>query len=391
MNRFQKIICLVLLVMIVAQVVALPAQARMNFILRDTIAHSFDPVASAETSVAVEEQLPEETAPVVEEPVEETQVEESIPEETEPDTYDEVPLFFQTDYPDVMYANDNLATSGCSMTSLAMVATYLTDHKYSPEEMAKWFGGLKASHVERLEYASEKMQLPYEEAVTIHDAIRALKEGKVVIALMSRNSLFTNTQHFVVFSGMTVDGKILVNDPYEPNYEHWQLVNGFEHGFEESQVTPGFSGGWIYDKSQIPAIPYIYEAEERPVVQCRYPGVELSEQDMRLFAKLLWLECRGESYDGQQAVAEVILNRLVAPNFPNTIYGIIYAEGQFPCTNDIPEATPTQTQYEAIERALNGPYLLPAEVVFYAKYKENKNFWGKIGNHYFCYGYDWKG
>ena len=388
MNRFKKIICLALLLVIVAQVIALPAMGRMNFIFRDLMVRPYEAASVSPEADAIVAQLPEET--VSEEVAEETQLAEADFQVAVTDAYDEVPLYFQTDYPDVMYANDTLATSGCSMTSLAMVATYLTDHAYSPVELAQWFGGYMGSHRDRLVYASTQMQLPFEEALTIVDALQALKEGKVVIALMSKNSLFTNTQHFVVFSGMTVDGKILVNDPYEPNYTNWQLTAGFADGFEQNQVTWGFGGGWIYDKNQMPEVPFIYEPEERPVVECRYPDVELSEEDMRLFAKLLWLECRGEPYDGQQAVAEVILNRLVSENFPDTIRGIIYAEGQFPCTDDIPTATPTQTQYEAIERALNGPYILPMEVIFYAKFKENKNFWGQIGNHYFCYPYDWK-
>lgn len=390
MSRFCKMLCLLLAVLLIAQVTILPANAWSNFIKRDGSKAAIDTSFISETVKEVVAAALDETAPAgtVEEtqPVEETQ---SV-EEPEPDTYDEVPLYFQTDYPDVMYANDTLATSGCSMASLAMVATYMTDHKFTPDQFADWFGGYMGNHRERLEYASEQLQLPYEEAITVHDALQAVKDGKVVIALMSQNSLFTNTQHFVVFAGMTVDGKILVNDPYEPNYTNWQLSVGFENGFEEKQVTWGFGGGWIYDKSQMPSVPFIYEPEERPVVECRYPDVELSEEDMRLFAKLLWLECRGESYEGQQAVAEVILNRLVSEDFPDTIHGIVYAEGQFPCTNDIPKATPTQTQYEAIENALKGPYILPMEVIFYAKFKENKNFWGQIGEHYFCYGYDWK-
>ena len=383
MNRFHRIISLLLLAVLLVQVAVLPAEALINFTLRNEILLPHLPNVSDDVHQVVrqkeEQTVPEETVPA-----------ETVPEVTEPVTYDEVPLYFQTDYPDVMYAYDTVATSGCSMASLAMVATYMTGHRYTPDQLADWFGGWSGSHVERLEYASEQMQLPYEKAITVHDALKALKEGKVVIALMSQNSLFTNGQHFVVLAGMTVDGKILVNDPNEANYSNWQLSVGFENGFEENQIVWGFSGGWIYDKNQIPAEPFIYTPKEWPVVPCRYPGVDLSEEDMRLFAKLLWLETRGETYDGQRAVAEVILNRLVSPNFPNTIRGIIYAEGQFPCTEDIPDATPSQTQYEAIERALKGPYILPKEVVFYAKYKENKNFWGQIGAHYFCYSYDWK-
>lgn len=388
MNRYIKLVCLLLAVLLIAQATVIPAKARINFILRDAMAVPYEPVSVCDDTDSVVAEVPEETT--AEDAAAETTEATEPAEEVEPDTYDEVPLYYQTDYPDVMYANDTLATSGCSMTSLAMVATYLTDHKYTPDEFAGYFGGYVGNHRERLEYASQQLQLPYVEATTVHDALNAVKEGKVVIALMSQNSIFTDTQHFVVFAGMTVDGKILVNDPYQPNYTNWRLSVGFEHGFEEKEVMWGFSGGWIYDKNQMPSEPFIYVEEEKPVVECRYPDVELSEEDMRLFAKILWLECRGEPVEGQQAVAEVILNRLVSENFPDTIRGIVYAEGQFPSTPDIPDAQPTQTQYEAIEDALNGPYILPMEVVFYAKFKENKNFWGQIGDHYFCYGYDWK-
>ena len=151
----------------------------------------------------------------------------------------------------------------------------------------------------------------------------------------------------------------------------------------------GFSGAWIYDKSAMPEEPFIYVPEEKEQVVCRYPDIQLTQEEKTLLAKLLWLECRGESYEGQQAVAEVILNRMAADNFPNTLKSIIYAEGQFPSIVDMHKAGATQTQYEAIEAALNGPYVLPIDVVFYAKFKENGNFWGQIGQHYFCYQYDW--
>ena len=125
-------------------------------------------------------------------------------------------------------------------------------------------------------------------------------------------------------------------------------------------------------------------------MECRYPQVELTAEDMDLFARLLWQEARGESLEGQQACAEVILNRLVADNYPDTLRGIVFAEGQFPDTDKLKDATPTHTQYEAIERALNGPYLVPIDVVFYARFKMNDYYWGQIGDHYFCYQYGWQ-
>ena len=46
-------------------------------------------------------------------------------------------------------------------------------------------------------------------------------------------------------------------------------------------------------------------------------------------------------------------------------------------------------QYEAIERAIYGPYILPKEVVYFATKPTNSNVWGQIGGHIFCYGNDY--
>lgn len=396
MKRLMKTLCLILGVVLLLQCSALNACAVVRPQVKLTYSYEQSPAPT-------EPEKPEEPAPAetkATEPKEtEAPAEETEPETTEPEkplrttlvptSFDEVPEYYQTDYPNTLFGNGTIKSSGCSITSLAMVATYLTEHVYMPDELAGYFGGYIGNNVERLEYASDQLQLAWTKAKDWHDAYAALESGKVVIALMGELSAFTSSQHYIVLAGMTVDGKIIVNDPYIPNYDSWKLAPGFADGFDEAMICRGFSGGWIYDKSAMPADPFIYEEEEKEQVECRYPGVELTDEEKTMFAKLLWLECRGESHEGQQAVAEVILNRLVADNFPDTLKGIIYAKGQFPSIVDMDKAEPTQTQYEAIEAALNGPYILPKDVVFYALFKENDNFWGKIGEHYFCYQWNW--
>lgn len=60
------------------------------------------------------------------------------------------------------------------------------------------------------------------------------------------------------------------------------------------------------------------------------PGRALSatarsqEQERRCLATGLYFEARGEQYAGQMAVAEVILNRVSSPDYPNTICGVVY-------------------------------------------------------------------
>lgn len=331
--------------------------------------------------------IPAYAAETVEEmdDVVEMNIVEAAEETAEADISDsEIPLYFQTDYPNDMYGNGTIATSGCGITCLAMVASYMTGHSYTPVELADYFGGRAENNIARLEYASEALQLPYEKAGNWHNTVRALEEGKVVIALMEGTSIFTDSQHFIVLTGLTEDGKILVNDPYAPNYDYWLLKNGFAHGFERGDILYGYSGAWIFDKKAMPDDPFIYE-EERPYVEPRYPEIELTWEEIQLLARVIWVEARGECDEGQQAVAEVILNRMVSDDFADTLKGVIYAERQFCSVPYLDDATPSQAQYEAIESALYGPYILPLDVFKFANYKASENVWGQIGGHYFFY------
>lgn len=51
--------------------------------------------------------------------------------------------------------------------------------------------------------------------------------------------------------------------------------------------------------------------------------------DLRLLASIIWCEARGEPYEGMVAVGEVVLNRVNSPAYPDTIFGVIFASGQF--------------------------------------------------------------
>ncbi len=59
------------------------------------------------------------------------------------------------------------------------------------------------------------------------------------------------------------------------------------------------------------------------------PRVELEEQELALLAQLVYAEAEGEPYEGQVAVAAVVLNRVDHPLFPDTIPGVIYEPHAF--------------------------------------------------------------
>lgn len=354
--------------------------------------------AYTETTDSTEEpETTEETA----EPTETTETTEATePEATEAEDSDSpqsssspakvktvngFPLYNQLDYPNKRFGSGTVATSGCGITSLAMVATYLTGHTYLPDELAGYFGGYGENNVQRMEYGAKQMRLPIHKADNIRQIFSAMKEGNIAILLMNHLSIFTETQHFIVLNGVTKDGKYIVADSYAPNYERWDLKRGFEEGFSEKDLLLGYNGGWYFDVSAMPEEPFIY-TEEKPDCEPRYPGVELTWDEQQLMAKIIWLEARGESKEGQQAVAEIILNRLVSGKFGDSIHDVIYGEGQFRTTPFLKDADAWQAQYDAIDDALSGPNILPMNVYYFATYPENGRIWGKIGGHIFCYG-----
>ncbi len=81
----------------------------------------------------------------------------------------------------------------------------------------------------------------------------------------------------------------------------------------------------------------------------------VSQSDLDLLARCVYGESRGEPYNGQVAVAAVVLNRVRSSKFPNTIYGVIYQRNAFTAVNDGQiNLTPNQTAYNAARDALSG-------------------------------------
>ena len=128
--------------------------------------------------------------------------------------------------------------------------------------------------------------------------------------------------------------------------------------------------------------------EDTPEPASRYAPISQAERE--LIAGVVYLEARGEPAEGQQAVAEVILNRVAAENFPDSVEGVIFQGTQFSTAPYLSEADPGEAQYAAVDAALYGENILPPDVVYFSREGENDRVWGAIGNHVFCYQYIWE-
>lgn len=119
---------------------------------------------------------------------------------------------------------------------------------------------------------------------------------------------------------------------------------------------------------------------------------KFTEQDLQLMANAVYGEARGEPYEGQVAVAAVILNRLESPDFPNTISEIIFQPGAFTAVADGQIwLTPNERAKQAVLDAMSG--WDPSENALYyfnPNTATSKWIWSRpqikqIGQHIFCY------
>ncbi|MFC5628727.1 cell wall hydrolase [Aliibacillus thermotolerans] len=82
----------------------------------------------------------------------------------------------------------------------------------------------------------------------------------------------------------------------------------------------------------------------------------LSElENVRKIAKAVHGEARGESFEGQVAVAAVIRNRLLSPEFPSTVDGVIKQKNAFTAVQDGQYyLDPSPTAFRAVREAWRG-------------------------------------
>ncbi|MCJ8006694.1 spore cortex-lytic enzyme [Lederbergia wuyishanensis] len=116
-----------------------------------------------------------------------------------------------------------------------------------------------------------------------------------------------------------------------------------------------------------------------------------SQNDINLMANAVHGEARGEPYEGQVAVAAVILNRVNSASFPNTVAGVIFEPGAFTAVADGQIwLTPNETSKRAVLDAING-WDPSTGALYYFNPNTATSAWiwtrpqiKQIGEHIFC-------
>ena len=115
-----------------------------------------------------------------------------------------------------------------------------------------------------------------------------------------------------------------------------------------------------------------------------------TQAEWDMLAKVVYGEARGEIYDGQVAVAAVVLNRLENEDFPDTLHGVVFQKNAFTCVSDGQYyLTPNRTAYQAALEAIQGEdptdgclyYWNPVTAT--SKWIWTREIQTRIGNHVF--------
>jgi len=124
------------------------------------------------------------------------------------------------------------------------------------------------------------------------------------------------------------------------------------------------------------------------------PKKSYSKDDIYWMSRIIESESGGEPFGGKVAVGNVVLNRVESPEFPNTIYGVIFDKKygvQFePTINGTIYNSPSYQSVSAAKRALNGEnnignclYFLNPQIASSFWIVNNRQYFTTISNHDF--------
>ena len=120
-----------------------------------------------------------------------------------------------------------------------------------------------------------------------------------------------------------------------------------------------------------------------------YSSITMTENEKDLLWWILALEAKDQPDVGQRGVVEVIFNRVLSPEWPNTVEEVLYQPRQFSTIPYLthPYVQASQKEMDNIDFVLtHGRTVLPDDYVFFASYKANGSGFLLIEDHYFARG-----
>ena len=94
------------------------------------------------------------------------------------------------------------------------------------------------------------------------------------------------------------------------------------------------------------------EAKRKALLKAQQAKVDAEQNEIKLLAALVQCEAGTANYEGQLAVAACVMNRVRSGAYPNSVYSVIYASGQFtPALNGKVAAVYNNKVYDSCYKA----------------------------------------
>lgn len=179
-------------------------------------------------------------------------------------------------------------------------------------------------------------------------------------------------------TGIEKKESIIVGTAYDDDLMQEKIRNTQEEQIEEIAQTDQI----------VQETPTEQEIQTAQVLPENRWHITLSPDEMELLARIVWLESQGEPVEGQQAVVEVVFNRMRSEVYPDTLYEVLSQKNpvQFCSFKNRDRAKPTQKEYDSIQQVLDGKTrILRDDTMYFSTFPLTEHVEVKIGGHYFCY------
>ena len=129
---------------------------------------------------------------------------------------------------------------------------------------------------------------------------------------------------------------------------------------------------------------YISDTENEPLSPYYELIANLTDNEKYLIYQITYLEAGNQSMEGQRAVIEVILNRVLSDKYPDTVEGVLSQSGQFVTWKNRNAKSHNEEQEEALELVFTEQPVLTLD---YMMFSMGQFSWGRnyvnIGDHWF--------
>ena len=193
---------------------------------------------------------------------------------------------------------------------------------------------------------------------------------------VGKQIVISNTNALNVRAEASTDAEVLgvltqntIVDMIGEEEDGWISVDyNDETGFVQAEyVSTSFK---IDQGETVAAIKIREEKQKKSALTQNRGAVSADADETKLLAALIQCEAGNQPYEGRVAVGAVVLNRVRSAAYPDTIYGVIYASGQFtPAINGTvarvyESGKIADVNYQAAEAALAGETTVGAALHF---------------------------